>query len=296
MKTICLILSVLVSFVLMSCEHPVYEQVATQTQGESENNVTVKVVDFLQTDFSGNPMMSENRLPTRAVQPIRNLCSRISFVVFSGDEKVKKIDQKSDDANFGSASFSLPAGDYRLVVLAHNCNGTATVTSLEKITFPSNKLTDTFLYSQDITIVEGNNTVEVVMERVVSMFRLTITDEIPSNAASLLFYYTGGSSTLSALTGFGSVNSRQQETREIVPGQRSYEVYTIPHEQEDMLSMTITAYDADNNEIKSMVFMEIPVSPRVITEYSGAFFTPDPRLDFTPKAEKNWDDVQVFNF
>lgn len=52
------------------------------------------------------------------------------------------------------------------------------------------------------------------------MFRLVIKDEIPEQAKKIKFYYTGGSSTLNAKTGYGCVNSKQTEILDLVKNSR----------------------------------------------------------------------------
>jgi hypothetical protein len=37
-------------------------------------------------------------------------------------------------------------------VCRHSCDGSATITSTEKVTFPNNKVTDTFYYYGDLVV------------------------------------------------------------------------------------------------------------------------------------------------
>jgi hypothetical protein len=62
---------------------------------------------------------------------ITEICSRLNIAIFDGDgTKVKTIAQKRDDAEFGTVAMSLAAATYRLVVIAHNCDGSATISSV----------------------------------------------------------------------------------------------------------------------------------------------------------------------
>lgn len=98
------------------------------------------------------------------------------------------------------------------------------------------------------------------------MFRLVLTDEeIPGNVAKMKFYYTGGSSTFSPASGVGCVNSKQTEYR-TVADDGVYEIYTMPHTEEDVLTkLTVTALDANDNIIKERIFEDVPVVRNQVT-------------------------------
>jgi len=216
---------------------------------------------------------------TRAAEPLTNQCSRLSVAVF--DEDDAKIgtakSQKVGDKNFGTIGLSLQDGTYTIVAIGHNGDGNCTITSPTKVTFPNNKMTDTFCYCGTLEVGEGGISETLEMKRVVAMMRLTIDDAIPDGVARLKFYYTGGSSTLNPRTGFGCVNSKQTEYRSVTDGNGQpvsvYEIYTAPHEQNDILKLTITAQDAAGGDIDVFESMDnIPVTVNKITIWEGALF------------------------
>ena len=78
---------------------------------------------------------------------------------------------------------------YQLVVIAHNGEGSATITSTEKVTFPNNKVTDTFYYYGDLIVTSEVQSYDLTLTRAVAMFRLVLTDdEIPSSVTKFKFY------------------------------------------------------------------------------------------------------------
>ena len=81
---------------------------------------------------------------TRAA--VTDYCNRLNFAIYEMDgSRVKQVNQTSDKAGFGTASFSLEEGEYQLVVLAHSSNGNPTMTNPQKIQF-SNSLGSTPSY------------------------------------------------------------------------------------------------------------------------------------------------------
>jgi len=248
--------------------------------------------------FSAYDQMS---FPTRANQDITALCSRLNIAFFKNGEKVKTISQKSGDAGYGSVALSLAEGNYELVVIAHNSTGAATISTVEKVTFPSNIVSDTFYYYGDLTVSSTQTTYDLQLVRVVAMFRLELTNVLPSTAAKIRFYYTGGSSTFSPLAGYGCVNSRQTVMINLEPGQKVFEVYTFPHEESDVLKMTVTVYDSGDNILKEQVFEEVPVTRNQITRYVGDFFNGSSGGSsssgaFRMMADGEWDLTNSYTF
>ena len=205
---------------LTSCEKFSLDESGQSSTHDANANVTVRIHQVQ------NRTIGEVTKATTSGTALQDVCSRVSFVVFDGEEKIETINQASDDANFGIASFSLDEGEYRLVVIAHSGKGNCTMSVPEKVKFTSNKLTDTFYYYGRLSIKSDKVEADVNLQRAVAAFKLHITDEtIPEEVRSIKFYYTGGSSTLDATTGYGCVNSRQTEIFNFTDNNRDFTVY-----------------------------------------------------------------------
>lgn len=281
-------LFIVLALLIASCEKPILDEEMVM---KKDANVILHITQFEQTAF------------TRAATDITELCTRLNVAIFDTDgTKVKTVVQKDTDSDFGTVALTLAAGTYRLVVIAHNGEGSATITSEEKVTFPNNKVTDTFYYYGDLVVTDSQQSYDLTLTRAVAMFRLVLTDEdIPSNVARLKFYYTGGSSTFSPSTGYGCVNSKQTEYRSVAPGLTVFDIYTLPHTEDDVLTkLTITALDANDNTVKERTFENIPVTRNQITRYTGSFFgdgggtTSDGTFRLT--ADGDWDSVNGYTF
>lgn len=217
---------------------------------------------------------------TKAVRPLGEICSKISFAVYKDGERVKYVNQKDDDKNYGNVALSVTPGHYSVVVIGHSGSSSATTTNINKVTF-SSKVTDTFLYCKEIDIDNESANISATLSRVVAMFRLVVTDEFPSNVTQLKFYYTGGSSTIDAETGLGCVESRQTEYRDVVNGQDTFDIYTFPHDETDVLKIVVTALDAEGNAICEREFNNIEVTVNMITRCTGNLFDGSGSTTFT---------------
>lgn len=255
------------SVIAASCEKPVIDGQVAKSK-EKDANVTLRFSAYGQEPF------------TRAEEPLSGQLQRLSVAIFRADgTKAKSVNQAASEAGFGTVALQLATGTYRLVAIAHNGLASCTVSSQEKVTFPNNKMTDTFVYCGTLTVVDDIPIEQdITLHRRVAMLRLTLTDEkIPDGVRQLKFYYTGGSSTLNPTTGFGCVNSKQTEYRDCyVNGGNSvvktYELYTLPHQTDDELKLTVTALDGAGAELYSYVLDNIPVSINKITTWSGCLF------------------------
>ena len=279
---------------MVACEAP-YVGEPSSPEAEEHPNVVIRVTGFEQIPFDD----AAHSVVTRAEEEVVDLCSRLNFVVYSNGEKVKSVAQKRGDKDYGTAAFNLPEGTYTFAVIGHNSDGTCTVTSLDKITFKDNRVTDTFVYSGDIEVASEARTYDIELLRAVAMVRIIVADEIPSDVRQMQFYYTGGSSTLSALTGYGSVNSRQTVKIDVQPGQNQFELYTFPHAEEGELKLTVTPLDAAGEAWGTpVVFESVPVRRNSITRYTGDFFTGSggqkSELSFHLTASSAWGDEIVY--
>ena len=184
--------------------------------------------------------------------------------------------------------------------------GSATITSEEKVTFPNNKVTDTFYYYGDLVVSDSQQSYDLTLTRAVAMFRLVLTDEeMPSNVSKFKFYYVGGSSTFNPSSGYGCVNSKQTEVRTVsadfVSG-TAFDIYTLPHTEEDVLTkLIVTALDANDNTVKERTFENVPVTRNQITRYTGSFFGSGgsgQQSDgtFRLTADPDWDSVNGYTF
>ena len=153
-------------------------------------------------------------------------------------------------------------------------NGNPTMTDPTCIKFTNAQgFTDTFLYSDEVTVGEEQVELNVSMNRIVSMCRFVLTDDIPEGIKKMRFYYTGGSGAFDATTSLGCVNSKQDVKIDITSGdQKPFDLYTFLHDEEGVIHLAVSALDASGNELYAREF-DVPMEQNHITWLSGAFFS-----------------------
>lgn len=204
--------------------------------------------------------------------------------------RVKQINQKKTDSNFGTVSIRLEPRTYQLLVISHSSNGNPTMTDPHKVQFTNAKgFTDTFIHFQTITISDEPVLLNLTLERITSLCHFVITDEIPAEVAKIQFTYRGGSGAFDAKTGLGCVNSIQKATFPVSPEQKRFELYTYLHDSEGTLKLNAQALDAEDNILKEKDF-NVPMSRNRVTILSCDFFSNNSPfntaiLDFTSDWE-----------
>jgi hypothetical protein len=300
MKKIAMIFAVAV---ICSCEKVVLEDGGGE-YGKSEvgGNVTLNVSaepkPTMKTRADGGEETRADGKETRAGSVLSEVCGRLNVAVFDCDgKKVKTVAQQVSDAGFGTVGLSLADGSYTVVAIGHNSTGNATITSPEKVTFPNNKVTDTFCFCGQINISGDSNDYDIMMSRSVAMVRLRLDGRLATNdAAQLKFYYLGGSSTLSPETGYGCVNSKQTEYR-MVSSDGVYEVYTLPHTHDDVISkLTVTALDAGDNAVGECIIENIPVTVNKITDCTGDMSSGGGGVSVGITVDTEWSGVVKFSY
>ena len=238
---------------------------------------------------------------TRGATDVSDLCSRMNIGVFDDEgTSVKSFAQKSSDTSFGTASLSLAEGTYTVVAYGHNKENSVAANSLTDISF-SGGPSDVFLYYGTIDVTEEPQTYNLSMNRVVGMFRLTLTDEtIPDGVATLAVSISGGSIHLNPSTGCGGTNKTPQKTNiDVAAGQKVFEVYTFPQAGGITANITVVAKSADGTEIAKKVFSDVPIKANEITSYRGKMFdgvttVTSSSMGFT--ADPEWGGTNEYEF
>ena len=227
-----------------------------------------------------------------------DLCKRLNFIVYnSAGERVNQKDQTIDDEQFGQAKFALPVGEYQLVILTHSANGNPSVNKDFKINFTNAKgYTDTFFASKKLKVGEDTIHLNMDMKRIVAKIRFVPEDKIPEKADSIRFYYEGGSGTLSAISGWGVVKSKQIAWLDRSDFDKPIEIYTIPREDNDVLEVTVSSYQG-SDILSSKVIENIPIRRNCVTTCKGYMFDGKvTKVEFDITIDDNWDDPINYSF
>ena len=292
-----LVLFVATVLLMTACEKAVVEENndTSSTKSTSKSgkvNITLRVADFKQ--FSYETLTPKFVNGTRTVVDIIDYCTHLNFVVYKDGKKIDSRSQIKGNNDFGETTMSLYAGNYQLLVLAHSSShGSPTLTNPEKIQFTDDLgYSDTFYYYGNFEVTADKQDYEIRLTRASSKLCFIIEDEAPSEVTNVHFFYTGGSGTLNAVTGYATNVGSCQEKNASIIGYTSpieFNVYTFLETDSAKLNLKVEACNSSKKVVCSREFTDIPMERNKVTILKGSFFAKDQTLNFT--AETEWADT-----
>ena len=268
-KTVALLATLLVSFSFFSCVNQIQDDSGT----DADEKVTVNI------SFSGfNFSYDEDDVTTRADQTAADAqVNRIALAVLDKDGKIVFSSKKNatvDTEDFDKISCELLLGDYTFVAVAHKASAdteeAADITSSTVATITSSKVLKTFAAVQPVTIVRGDNTVNLAFgKRITSTFQLYTTDETPAEVASCeITLKPAGSTTTTAAYKFDPSPGFTSDSFQNM----ALNVHCFLKENPQTITVAVVMKDASGNEVKSYTFNDVSMAPHRTTRATGKFF------------------------
>lgn len=260
---------------------------ANVEQPEGKENETTVNLSF--TPYEVSPI-------TRASAPISDYVSHLDVWLLEG-ENVMEAHQSSNDDGFGSVQFTLNnTKTYTLYAVGHKCSGNATLSN-SVVRFPDDKVTHTFFYTTTFSPATTTS-LNCVMNRIVGMFRLETTDNVPDNVVKI-DYSIANTFTRWNVSGNG-VNAEDRTASIAIPSANvgkpvALMVYIIPSNltATDYYTITMTAKTSTDAVVEEKTFADVPIKANYKTVYRGAFFTTDNMtMQFTADDWQEFDSTE----
>ena len=227
--------------------------------------------------------------------------SRMAFVLLGEDgKKVVAQEKGSDDKYFLTLRAQVPVGTYRLIAFGHNGSSDATIGTDANISFPGEKLTDSFLYCDELVLDETvAKEKTVTLKRCVSRLSVKHTDVVPSNAASVEIVVSGAGNVLNAGTGFVDETCEQTITIQIPESangtkDNSFSCYLFLKEKQGTVDMKVTVKDTDGEVITYHELTDVAVKVNAKTICTGVLFHAGQNL--TAAFDTAWGDDEEVEF
>ncbi len=276
--------------VLSACEKMVVVE-NPETQGRG--NVVLRVTQFEQTPFEA-----------RSRSEVGDFCTRLCFHVYGEDGiRVSYVNQKQEDDGFGTASFSLDAGRYYLVVVGHSGSSNPSFSANQRVSISGKQMGDTFWCCEELVVGDEELEKSLVLNRIVSKLRFIPTDQKPENLNQLIFTYTGSRGTFDGLTGFGSTTTKQTVDLDVSADDSEYEFYMIPRDLRDSIDVTVASYykepEGRVHDLTKKTIERIPLRRNSVTICRGNLFdnkSSSHSVFITVSVNGDWNDDINLNF
>lgn len=223
---------------------------------------------------------------------LADACKRLSYYRYTNDIPATATHQTSDQEGYGIITDELTLGEHELYFVGYN---TEDACNMEDGNVTFSKIGDTFSYYTTITVNEETaETQSISMPRRVAKFELVATDALPSNLSVMEMVITGASTVLDAKTGKGGTATVQTKTINVPASNLgktdcTFSAYVFLSGNEEGITVSATAKDADGNVIVSHTFDNVEMQTNYITRYTGSFF--DKSHETSVSVDSEWDDT-----
>lgn len=233
---------------------------------------------------------------TRAA--VADFANKLDIWLYEGTDLLQTIQQESSQSGFAILSLTLDKRKtYTIHSVAHKSSGGHATLADGLITWPNDKITQSFYYTRTFTPADVT-TLDCQMTRIVGQFRLETTDQLPAEAARATIdvpqTFTAWSTAANAAAtpkdrtvNFSSVSPNQDGTVTL----SCYLISTASSPTNHTL--TVTFYDADSQPVQERIFADVPIRNGYRTTFRGSFFIDTPMsMSFTTDDWQDYDTVE----
>lgn len=238
--------------------------------------------------------------PMKATSSVSTVCSRLDiYIIEQGTTDTLRIHQeRTATTDFGSATVTLQTNKtYNLVAVAHNSTDTCTFSN-GVVSFVGDIIKQTLV--ADTTFCPGDGlSLNVVMQRIVGMFKMRVTDAIPSNVTGFQFTISSSGRKFNISTMQSTDPAERTHTINSIStdnnGVASYNIYVMA---DDMTNVKYVDIEAEalcpTNDGEVRQFNQVPIKNGYVTTYSGTFFITF-GMDFSFSVD-DWTEYGSFTF
>lgn len=213
---------------------------------------------------------------------------------YMGSTLVQQVHQMNTDEDFGVPVMQLAYGSHHVYFVASRGTGPDMNVVEHRLTWE--KVSDTFYKDYEVNVVAtSNGNRAVTLERVVTKLRLTFTDAIPGNAATINITPATWYKGLDYVTGEPCAVAESQMTTINIPstsiGQTGVQasMFSISTATEWTTDVTISSKTAANAVLGTATLTAVPLKANRVSDYSGPLFSAGGVM--TLSLNGTWDDA-----
>lgn len=261
-----------------------------EPQAEKPTGMETKTITFTFVDTF------QQRAMTRAAITSLSLTDLWMFD-YIGDELQQTIHQSSTDEGFGAISASMGYGTHTLYFVASRGTTPTTDTSSKTITWA--KPSDTYWATASITVAPSSSASQAVtLSRVATRLQITVTDEVPANAATFTVtpsqWYYGINYTTGAGVGLQANYPRPVN----IPanyigtsGELMISFFGFVPSADWQTDVTATLTASDESVLGQVTLEDVTLNKNITTAYSGGIL--GTAKAFTLTADDAWGDDDI---
>lgn len=217
------------------------------------------------------------------ITEVNTVVNRLAVALYSSDQLIKEVKQYSTDDDYGTVSFIVPPGDYKIVAVAYYDKGSSEIpsfTNMSKYVLPFNeKPNDTFYGAKDIIVNGGGEEILVNMSRAVAGFQLTSYNSVPNEVTKMQIIFSKGSKNdLNPTTGLSLTDEGYTWEATVSSVKRSenpvsWTAYILLAEDEENVDITVNALNELSEIVNTRQFTNVTLKRNRKLTATGTFFS-----------------------
>ncbi len=275
-------MAVAVCLTMTACEKAIVPESVDENEPAISSDAPTKKFTFTVKGDFGSPTFQQGDDVTRAATYLNdqgNQMTDLWLFDFVGDECVQSIHQTTSDDAWGQPQMSLTLGTHHVYFVASRGLSPVLDATAKTLTWAS--VRDTYWKDYEVTVVNtSNGNRAVTLERVVAKLKLTVNDEIPAGASTLVCtpatWYYG----LNYRTGAPVTATNDQAISLSIPanyvgtsGQLVASFFVISGTDEWTTDVSVAVKDGNGTSLGSAMINDAPMLRNRSTEYSGNLFS-----------------------
>lgn len=274
-----------------ACEKPIVSDDGIVKEGDglvlADQGNTKKFTFTLKGDFS-----EEWKSVTRGyLQADGKDMTDVWVLDYMNGQMVQQVHQSDNMAEeFGKPAMQLAYGEHHVYFVASRGTGPDMNVGEHRLTWE--KVSDTFYKDYEVNVVStSNGNRAVTLERVVTKLRLTFTDAIPENAATINITPATWYKGLDYVTGEPCAVAENQTTTINIPatniGQAGVQasMFSISTATEWSTNVTISSKTAANAVLGTVTLTAVPLKANRVSDYSGPLFSAGDSMSLSLNGE-----------
>ena len=209
---------------------------------------------------------------------------------YMGSTLVQQLHQTNTDEDFGMPVMQLAYGSHHVYFVASR--GTTPTLNVGAHSITWERTSDTFYKDYEVNVVAtSNGNRAVTLERVVTKLRLTFTDAIPENAATINITPATWYKGLDYVTGEPCAVAENQTTTINIPstsiGQTgvSASMFSVSAATEWTTDVTISSKTSADAVLGTATLTDVPLKANRVSDYSGPLFSAGGSLSLSLNGE-----------
>ena len=256
---------------------------------------------------SGFSVTQEEIPQGKSAQNVENYegVKAIDLAFYEGTNEIYKTTQMrnapSTYTTFGEFECNLPVGHYTMVVVArgYSDGDVFVLSSPTSAAYTTERARETFCTTQSVSVTDTSSLdVSVTLSRIMTKLNILSTDVCPASVSRIRTTYSAGGKGFNPTTGLATSNDgfSLTNTRSLTASSTlDVSSYAFLASDEQTMTITIEALDADENVMSTRVVSNVPLKRNRVTTLSGAIFSADTSFA-SIMVETGWIDGNTVEF